>query len=130
MSELKAYTPKELVMQGRHNEPIYIKSEADKVIAEKDKEIEELNDKLQNVSELLKETREWLIESQKMHKRCADGAIKKIRHQKFKRCLKNREICVMRFDKELARQNPTRCFFWSKWERKWLELADKFKEAK
>lgn len=33
MSELKAYRPRELVMQGRHNEPIYLKSEADKVIA-------------------------------------------------------------------------------------------------
>ena len=39
MSELKAYRPRELVMQGRHNEPIYLKSEADKVIAEKDAEI-------------------------------------------------------------------------------------------
>ena len=49
MCELKFYTPKELVMQGRHNEPIYKKSEADKVIAEKDKEIAELKAKLENV---------------------------------------------------------------------------------
>ena len=34
MSELKAYRPRELVMQGRHNEPIYLKSEADKFIAD------------------------------------------------------------------------------------------------
>lgn len=37
---------------------VYLKKEADKVIAEKDKTIVGLKDKLQNVSELLKETRE------------------------------------------------------------------------
>ena len=46
MSELKAYTPKELVMQGRHNELIYLKSEADKFIADLEeshkKEVEQL----------------------------------------------------------------------------------------
>lgn len=41
MSELKAYRPRELVMQGRHNEPIYLKSEADKVFAQKNAIIEE-----------------------------------------------------------------------------------------
>ena len=48
MSELKAYRPRELVMQGRHNELIYLKSEADKVIADKDAEIRSLNRKYWN----------------------------------------------------------------------------------
>jgi regulator of replication initiation timing len=48
-----------------------LKAEADKVIAE-------LKYKLQNVSEILNETREWLVESQKLHKRCADNAVKVI----------------------------------------------------
>ena len=46
MRELKAYRPRELVMQGRHNELIYLKSEADKVIADLEeshkKEVEQL----------------------------------------------------------------------------------------
>ena len=54
----------------------------------------------------------------------------KVRHSNYKRCLKNREICVMRFDMELARQYPTRAAFWAKWERKWLKLAEKFKDEK
>ena len=136
MSELKVYTPKELVMQGRHNEPIYIKSVADKVIAE-------LKDKLQNVSELLKETREWLMESQKMHKRCADNAIKKIRHNKYKRCLAMARWCRMHDEfTQLESERlglPQRTIFleyrrkamwFNKWHKCWLALADKFKEAK
>jgi hypothetical protein len=68
MSELKVYHH-----ELRHNEyeEFYLKYEADKVIAE-------LKNKLQNVSELLNETREWLVESQKLHKRCADNAVKVI----------------------------------------------------
>ena len=42
MSELKAYRPRELVMRGRHNELIYLKSEADAAI-------EELKAKLEDV---------------------------------------------------------------------------------
>lgn len=48
------------------------------VLDAKNKKIVELNDKLQNVSSLLNETREWLVESQKLHKRCADNAVKVI----------------------------------------------------
>jgi hypothetical protein len=68
MSELKVYHH-----ELRHNEyeEFYLKYEADKVIAE-------LENKLQNVSELLNETREWLVESQKLHKRCADNSVKVI----------------------------------------------------
>ena len=56
----------------------YTRIDADNVLAEKDKVIAELNDKLQYVSELLKETRYCLIDSQKLHKRCADNAVKVI----------------------------------------------------
>lgn len=49
MSELKATTPKALVMTGRHNEPIYIKSEADEVIEDKDAEIRRLKRALYKV---------------------------------------------------------------------------------
>lgn len=133
MSELKAYI-------GPHQTDhtlteYYLKSKADKVIADLEeshkREVEQLlmeivGLKLQNVSELLKETREWLIESQKMHKRCADNAIKVIRHQKFKRCLAKSEACMhkrWRTDEGFDYARSTRHM------NKWLELAEKFKEG-
>jgi hypothetical protein len=99
------------------------KDDADKVIAE-------FKDKLQNVSELLNETREWLIESQRLHKRCADGATKKIRHQKYKRWLAIASNCRLR-----ARWFGDNAFYkkgqWAlQWHRRWLELAEKFKPNK
>ena len=74
MSELKPFVARKIDDGACDPMPcveVYLKSEADKVI-------EELKDKLQNVSSLLKETREWLVESQKLHKRCADNAVKVI----------------------------------------------------
>lgn len=119
-----------------------IKSEADKVIAELEEshkmeveqllmEIAELKDKLQNVSATLKETREWLVESQKLHKRCSDNAVKVIRHQKYKRCLAMANWCASEayihehgsdYDEDLVA-------WFGKWHKRWLELANKFKEA-
>ena len=64
MSELKTYTPKELVMQGRHNEPIYLKSEADKVIADLEEshkmEVEQLLMKIAGLKKLV-ETADKLL---------------------------------------------------------------------
>ena len=126
MSELKVYiapTP-----DGTGLADYYLKSEVDKVIAEQ-------KDKLQNVSELLTEAREWLIESQKMHKRCADDAIKKIRHHKYKRCLAMARWCRVRACYYLTMGKNSLYWDWKsdrayKWHRRWLELAEKFKEAK
>lgn len=105
----------------------YNKSEADKVIAD-------LNNKLQNVSELLKETREWLVESQKLHKRCADNASKVIRHQKYKRCLDKASSCSDKASAEYAASYVScdeyyyhHAEFWNKWHKRWLEFAEKFK---
>ena len=82
----------------------YDKSEADKVIAEKDKEL---------------------------------------RHQKFKRCLAMAKWCGMHDEftqlesERLGLQQRTLFFeyrkkamWWNKWCKRWLELAEKFKEAK
>lgn len=73
------------------------KDEADKVIADLkdkgDKIIFDLKDKLQKESALLKETRDCLIESQKMHKRCADNAARIIRCSDRKRCLAMAKAC-------------------------------------
>lgn len=118
------------------------------VLDAKNKEIAELNDKLQNVSSLLKETREWLLESQKLHKKCADNAVKVIRHHKYRRCLAMARWCKDNADwwnyEQINRLHEQRgnaesfrfkeahnrfCFF-AKWNERWLELADKFKEVK
>lgn len=141
MSELKSY---DLVDIQDYRGEVYLKSEADKVIAG-------LNDKLQKESALLKETREWLIESQKLHNRCADNAAKVIaelkadykeacdrlqtanlikdeqlaatRHSDYKRCL----AMVAYFE---LREDEFGGDFAKRWLKKWLELAEKFKKCK
>ena len=160
MSELKAFTfglgqymedgsPCVVAFDGEKNprlasdEKFYLKSEADKFISDLEEshkkevgqllmEIMELKDKLQNVSELLKETREWLIESQKMHKRCADNAIKQLRHHKYKRCLamakwceaevrniRRTPLCDMDEHEYWQYEND----FWQRWQKRWLDIA-------
>ena len=95
---------------------IYLKSEADKVITE------------------LKEERDWLAKDRAqayddLEKR-AQLNIKQeesIRHQKYKRCLANAEACMhkrWRTDEGFEYARSTRHM------NKWLELAEKFKEAK
>ena len=85
MSELKAIN---LNSMGCYNinEPIYLKSEADKVIA---------------------------------------------RH-KYKRCLAMAQWCMARYNEWVAYYPTTttrKMKFLDKWEKRWLELAEKFKEA-
>ena len=100
-----------------------IKSDADAVIAD-------LENKLQNESRLLKETREWLIASQKLHKRCADNAVKIIRRSNRKYCLEMAMTCSRNIDlcicdtPDWPRGNVP---FWQKWRKRWLELAEKYK---
>lgn len=115
---LKVIRPRELVMAGKHNEPVYLKSDADAVVAE-------LENKLQNVSEILKETREWLIESQKLHKRCADNAVKIIRHHKYHRCLDNAKILEQ--ESMIIKYRLKNEEWLDKWHKRWLELAEKYK---
>lgn len=130
MSELKSvYIDRtgDWVRSGNDTGKFYLKSEVDKVLADNNKDIAELTDKLQNVSEILKETREWLIESQKMHKRCADNAVKIIRHHKYKRCLAMAMWCESEmnywYDSTMREQCP-RFKFYEKWYKRWLELAE------
>lgn len=122
------------------------------VLDAKNKEISELNDKLQNVSSLINETREWLVESQKLHKRCADNAVKVIRYNKYKRCMAMAKWCEatalwcyqaantlpVGFHATLHGKpvmiEPERLFkrsaLLTKWNSRWLELAERFKESK
>lgn len=110
-----------------------IKSEADKAIAE----LEEKHKT--EVKELL-----CLIRDKENNfNRAFDSEEKEIRHHKYKRCLAMARWCEMS-----ARENDTRmCLpekqkftkheeylyfigYYHKWHRRWLELAEKFKEKK
>ena len=144
MSELKTYTPKELVMQGRHNEPIYLKSEADKVIAELEEshkmevdqlliEIAELKDKALQYKVLHEEhCRNWNTQERFFAEQIA--------HHKYKRCLGQVEncrtssvyffhLCEREKDEGKAAEYRRVSDWFDKWEERWLELAEKFKEA-
>lgn len=127
----------------------YSKSEADAVIAELEKNLSEIqSQKMQleddvallrrNNTELKKE-RDWLAKDRAqayddLEKR-AQLNIKQeesIRHQKYKRCLAMAKWCASRSaswcldpaDDELHKSD-----FYDKWKLRWLELAEKFKEA-
>jgi hypothetical protein len=164
MSELKATTAQEIVRNEKDCDymdelfggvkmpptQVYLKSEADAFIADLEeshkKEVEQLlieivrlKDKLQNVSELLKETRYCLIDSQKLHKRCADNAVNVIRHHKYKRCLDNAKMCRLEQERiELIENqditdddfNKLAKGFYKKWHKRWLKIAEKFKDVK
>ena len=81
---------------------VYIKSEADKVIAELKKACNDKDD--------------WCLHT-----------LKELRHSKYKRCLANAEACMhkrWRHDEGFDYARSTRHM------NKWLELAEKFKEAK
>ena len=120
--------------------PYYLKSEADKVIADLkdkgDKIIFDLKDKLQKESTLLKETRDCLIESQKMHKRCADNAVKAIRHQKYRRCLDKIKWCDERIARYSLQQDiqgiswQKEIVFYRRLKNKFIEISRQFEEAK
>jgi len=145
MRELKAYRPRELVMQGRHNELIYLKSEADKVIAEKDKEIARLDDlahahniellRKENLIAELKKERDWLAKDRAqayddLEKR-AQLNIKQeesIRHHKYKRCLAMAKLCQWKMGVFIYKKEKNE--FYYRWHKRWLKIADKFKEAK
>lgn len=126
MSELKTRyiddTYVEYYNSGKHElAQIYLKSEADKVIAELKADYKEACDRLQTAN-LIK-----------------DEQLAKARHQKFKRCLAMAEWCEERdhylnslenyqlTDKEYQQVISG---YWDRWYKRWLKLAEKFKEAK
>ena len=59
----------------------------------------------------------WVLKSE---------ADREIRHQKYKRCLAMSEMCNANY----FRQYMFKPNFWKRWHKRWLELAEKFKEAK
>jgi hypothetical protein len=142
MSELKVYH-----CNKRHNEytEFYLKSEADKVIAELEMKLAAAKLVLRlNEPEALYSNLDTI--SRLNHK--IDVVERRELHQKYKRCLAMARWCE---DKVDAIKNgymisgitdrygvmttcPPECnpkfSFYEKWHRRWLELAEKFKEAK
>lgn len=124
MNELKAYiapTP-----DGTGLADYYLKSEADEYIGE------------------LKKERDWLAKDRAqayddLEKR-AQLNIKQeesIRHQKYKRCLAMAKECVygeIKLKRVKMRDMNNHQFwqfdndYWQKWNNRWLELAEKFKD--
>ncbi|WP_173475075.1 hypothetical protein [Fibrobacter succinogenes] len=96
---------------------VYIKSEADKVIAE-------LKEKQKNeVKELL-----CLIRDKENNfNRAFDSEEKEIRHQKKKRCLRNAEGCLNKawYYVEVHDRNASNRMW--KWRQRWIAIAEKFK---
>ena len=130
MSELKAYiapTP-----DGTGLADYYLKSEADKVIAEKDEVIEEMEER---IDELQKATDSAWSKVNEMYD--------ELRHHKYKRCLAMARWCRMHDEftqleserlglpqRTLFLEYRRKAMWWNKWQKRWLELAEKFKEAK
>ena len=110
------------------NEKVYLKSEADKVIAEKDKEIQ----RLENLCESYRIDCDNLAIREANAYKDIERDNKQLRHHKYKRCLAMAKWCDTKGDwyYSLGESFRNRVDFYIKWRDKWLELAEKFKEAK
>jgi len=143
---------------GKHElAQIYLKSEADKVIAELEEshkeEVEQLLMEIvglkDSIGKLLKAKTEQVMD-EVFQKSLIYGEgfvpvehamrlVAELRHNKQKRCLAMAQECEEAYNRECG-LNPEEMTnkefyrqqieFWPRWSSKWLELADKFKEAK
>jgi hypothetical protein len=131
---------------------LYLKSEADKVIAEKDAEIRRLKNGIapkhsgKSLQERLNEVCEkhgvstlqdldWAFcESEKRYtKDCIESA-KEIARHKYKRCLAMAGWCENAIlgwtghkESYTSHQRYIKVMLFTKWHKRWLELAEKFK---
>ena len=127
MSELNTYY---IPTRSGNSCPCYLKSEADKVIAE----LEEKHKT--EVKELL-----CLIRDKENNfNRAFDSEEEELRHHKYKRCLAIANGCKDKINYWHIRYTTAAGYDRSyekwkyrlliKWRNRWLELAEKFKEAK
>ena len=105
----------------------YLKSEADKVIAEL----------LERIDEERSAKVDWKISANDL--KCGlKEAYCEIDHQKYKRCLNMAKRCftksnyhfVLARHGEDGKENNRRSILYSKWHKRWLELAERFKPNK
>lgn len=123
---------------GKHElAQVYLKSDVDAVLAEKDAEIAQLQAMLEERNKQVGELKHSLELASNECCSISERAVKKLRHHKYKRGLAMAKWCeigaqfqhniVMQFD------NPfyiKRAEWLEKWHKRWLEIAEKFKEAK
>ena len=119
MSELKSH---DLVDIQDYRGEVYIKSEADKVIAEKDKEIEELKNRIADGD------RDFEFADHQNER-----LLKIVRHHKYKRCLAMADLCFRECQTycaliEQGEEHFSEMDFYGRWNKIWLILAEKFKE--
>lgn len=120
MSELKVhtiYTPMDDVAHDEkgkilEGQEVYLKSEADKVIAELERKVD-LNKRARQYWR-----KEWILENK-------DNC-----HHKYKRCLAMAWWCAAERDIYNLTPRFAKVEFYKKWHTRWLKLADKFKEDK
>ena len=134
MSELKVKGVDDVYIEyfntGNHDlAKVYLKTEVDHYIAE----LEEKHKK--EVEQLLILNREQANAANRLR----DSMEQALRHHKYKRCLRLAMWCeseenrleaiapIFDTDKECWEYNSD---YWYKWHKRWLELAEKFKEAK
>ena len=122
MSELKATTAQEIVRNEKDCDymdelfggvkmpptQVYLKSEADEVIAEL-KEIDSKN-RLAYYKDL-------------------SMMAKDVEHQKYKRCMAMSKLCNEKWLVHNFAEISTKLRFYDKWEKRWLKIAGKFKEG-
>lgn len=124
MSELKIYKQSD-ILWGHWFTEYCRKDEADKVITEKDKLIAELKE----------------IDSKNRSAYYKDLAMmaKDVEHHKYKRCLAMAKMCEERYHYLTCLENyqltdkeyqQVICDYWDRWYKRWLKIAEKFKEAK
>lgn len=124
MSELKAFdivVAEEGYCEGfvKYRRAVYDKSEADKVIADLDKSHKT------EVRQLLILNRDQTNSANRLR----DSMEQAIRHHKYKRCFKMARWCIqmMVFNSKYGTDKKWHLF--KKWHKRWLALADKFKEG-
>lgn len=135
MSELKTRyitdTYLDYFKSGKHDlAQIYLKSEADKVIADKDKTIAELIQKNERLA-----NKDLIMASETIK-----GVFNELNQQKYKRCLDKAKWCKDKIDAikngyivcGIMTTCPPECnpkiSFYKKWHTRWLKTAEKFKE--
>ena len=110
---------------------VYLKSEADKVIADlEESHKKEVGQLLIEIAELKKQVHDY---AQGLYVIQAK-AEKETSHQKYKRCLALKEVCLMELDYAFrdpcVERSAMKCVRWRKWANRWHDLAEQFKEAK
>lgn len=116
----------------------YIKSEVDKVIAELKEETEKLK---ATPEQIMKEVFDKCLIYPKEMVRLDDAykLVVSLRNQKYKRCLDKAKYCEERdcylstldyVEMTNREYRQVARGYWSEWHKRWLELAEKFKETK